>query len=244
MTDNMPSPERGILGRINKKAASLVLAGSALVASVGGYAVTHQGQPQPVGTETPSAAAASPTPKETPTPTVTVTKSAEPTKSPEVAKVPCLVVEQKYCDQAERVMVPTNGVYVEYIGLNDLPQNTPIFARKDGFLDKTRDGAGFTAVVRDNIGGTTYKGDLRFDDLLSKDVKAGDIIGYIDNKNTSGYKLLTTDTKRTPNGPVVDEDSLKEQFPAAFQKPIKILTGEAQNPVFISNSSTPPSQKP
>lgn len=223
-------------------------AGAAVLA--GGIAfgvVKSQEQPRPPATETPSATAASPTPEKTPPPTIKVETQPPATKTPE-KEIACLVLPKEFCSLAERVKVTTGETTVEYIALN-LPPDTPVSARVNGFLDKTPESgqpfSGFRAVVRDDVGGTTFRGNLRFDNLFSKEVKAGEVIGYITTgTKTLGYDLLITITKRTPDGPVVDEAKLKELFPAAYEKPIKSIdAGKAQTIPSISHASASPSSK-
>jgi hypothetical protein len=126
----------------------------------------------------------------------------------------CLVLEEKFCYSGEIVKEGTTT----YIGFN-LPIGTAVYSRTNGTLDKTKeDGApfsGYFAGVRDAVGGTgtMYRGNLQFDNLFSKEIKAGELIGYITEGNKSlGYDLLITITKRTPAGPIVDETGLMDLF--------------------------------
>jgi len=124
----------------------------------------------------------------------------------------CKVLEEKYCASG-KTFQHDNVLYMAF----NLPPTTPLFAPKDGLLDKTKDTApytGFIAVVRDSSGGTIYRGNIQSDNLVSKNVKAGDIIGYIGSGeiNDFGYKLLITITKKSFSGPTVDENNLKALF--------------------------------
>jgi hypothetical protein len=193
--------------------------------------------PTLVSTET-----ATPAPKESPTP--------EPTKTPE-REVACFVLPEKDCRQAERVLITRRTSEVLYIGIKELAPGTPVMARTNGTLDKAPEGApfsGYFAGVRDAVGGTgtMYRGNLSFDNLFSKDVKQGEVIGTIGKGDIKsfGYELLITITRRTPEGPVVDEAALKELFPKAYEKPVVSFDGGQANPVpIISHSPTPPSPK-
>ena len=208
---------------IRKRVIGGILAASAVAGAVGGYAVTRgQDQSRPVGTDRPSAAAASPTPKETATPTVKPTETTKPT---EIPAVDCKIFPEQSCSQMKRTMLDINGVKVEYL-VGNLPAGTPITAPIDGHLFKAQESgnlAGFVVQIVGDSGGAAVRGDIRLDNMIQKDVKAGDIVGYVGNTGVkigkdSNFNIATTLIKITNAGSVVDEDALKKLFPKAFEK--------------------------
>ena len=161
----------------------------------------------------------------------------------------CVVVTVEKCSLGQRVTITTtvNGsqVTTDYVGF-DLPLGTAVFATTDGLLDKADDGGpfvGFIGVIRAPCGGWTLRGALDFGDLLSKQVRTGDLVGHVRDgvRPMLGFNLLVTATRRTISGPIVDEQQLRMRFPSAYQKPALTIDAGTQQPiVFISNSSAPP----
>lgn len=139
----------------------------------------------------------------------------------------CVVVEEKFCSQAERVMVAlSSGGQFEYIGFRNLPPGTPIYAPVDGFFAASRESgpqspiAGFSVRTADK--GSLVKGKLRLASEIQRDVKAGNIAGYTTGeKILENYDFLITISESNPNGPAVVEDDLRKLFPAAFKRPAK-----------------------
>lgn len=72
-------------------------------------------------------------------------------------------------------------------------------------------------------------GDIKFDNMLSHDVKKGDVIAYTQDtgiKNLQGnYNIIVTADRKNLNGnapiTITDEAMLRTMFPQAFEKPLK-----------------------
>ncbi len=229
----------------------------------------------PTPTEVPPTATASPTPeppkptatleptKVLPTPTEatagagsTPPPKEEPPTSEAKKDAPCAILPQEYCSKAELIYTKNSSGQSEiYIGFH-LPPNVPIFAGMDGQTGKAviaqpSEFKGNEVIIRDpnlsNPDAISFDiiGDLRFDNMLSTNVKEGDIIGYTQDtgvKNLGDYNFLVTVRQRTPSGPIPAEDILKKRFQSAFTKPAKTLSYEGPNnpastilsPVFAS----------
>lgn len=189
-----------------------------------------------------------------PNPTQESKPAVETQKPPEVKAepAPCLITSPELCAQAERIQIKRSRVTETYVTLNPV-KKTPFWVAEDGrLLDKIEEsgdpfsGLSATLYKPNPPGGAYIIIGLEFDDMLQvKDPKKGSLIGYSTEKETTnfGAKVLVTITKRTPGGPVTDEEALKELFPAAYQKPIKATytpEGPGKPNVSISYDSTPP----
>lgn len=258
---------------LHKTSTKIALAGSGLVlAAAGAIGVKtglEKGGSSPENSDSVAAVPATPQSKEgpqlaTPIPSLTpeATKAPAPTVAPEAKpdakfaappevkkEVPCLVVDQKFCNQAERVLIPlSDGAQVEYLGLKDLPPGTPVYSPVDGFLRFAREGGPQSIPTRFLVtmavgGAADIRASLRLKNDVQRDVAAGEPLGDTTGEKTLGdYDLLMTITKRTPDGPAVDEDALRKLFPKAFEKPAKPI--KQDNPTgpttSLSYSSTPP----
>ncbi len=244
------APERGI----NKKIAAGILAGAVALGGVGYAATRGSEQPQPIGTETPSAAAASPTPKESATPTFTATPT-ETSKPTEVATVPCVVIEQKYCDQGDLIHWKNQqGNIIILIGFK-LPQDAQIFSPVEGQLGKSAINQpnpfeGNYAQVVDPKEKVTYTfiGDIKFPDMVNKTVPAGTVIGGVDNKNIHnlGQYNLLIGVERVDQGKLVEaEDIIKKLFPVISTKtPLDVSYDGPTSGVTVITATTAPSSRP
>ncbi|MBI4092119.1 MAG: hypothetical protein HY427_02860 [Candidatus Levybacteria bacterium] len=229
---------------LSKKASRRVfLGGSAIAAFVIACGGGKDTSPQVQKGDTPTLP---PAPAETPTlePTPTAT---------EVVKAPvnCEVLPQEFCSQGEIITMELQGVKHVYAAFN-LPSGTPIFARFDGLLDKSEETgnpfSGLSAILTsDNYSsGDVIKGNLRFDDMIQRQVRQGDIIGYVGDSgiNNFGYNVLYGIATASPDGPIVDEAKMRELFPEAFEKEDRKIeyNGPVKPPVSYSYESTPPGQ--
>ena len=197
-----------------------------------------------------------PAPTETQPPTTAPTEAptvVPPPTATEVVKAPvnCEVLPQEFCSQGEIITMELQGLKHVYIAFN-LPPGTPILARFDGLLDKSEESgtpfSGFSAILTsDNYrSGDVVKGDLHFDDMIQRQVRQGDMIGYVGDAGIKnfGYNVLYLISTASPDGPIVDEGRMKELFPEAFEKESVEITynGPVNPPVSYDYSSTPPGQ--
>ncbi len=269
-----PIPEQQIpasehKGGMSKGAKIGSMAAAGVLAAAGGAAIAYESgvfdsgdgeanvltvpaQEQPAvipGTEIPN-------PLKTPV-GVAATAEATPTTIPPTATkeavkdVPCQILPEEFCSRGERVVSVSNGKNYTYVGFH-LPPGTPLFSLIDGLLLKAVEGgnpySGFLAQVRDDTQshGYAFRGDIAFDNMLQRNVKAGDKIANIGNSgvtNLGGYNFIFT--INTP-GPVTDEEMLETLFPAAYNRPIvgtNIPEGEMKSAVIPSYSSEPPVTK-
>ena len=135
----------------------------------------------------------------------------------------CLVFEEKYCSQAELIEFNYQGKTYTYVGFR-LPSGVPLLSPMDGQVAKAEivqpsPYKGFLATVMDpnnpTSGSFGFVGDLKFPNMLSINIKKGDIIGYAQNtetENFGNYNLLVGAS---------NSDSLRSLFPEAFKKPAK-----------------------
>ena len=195
----------------------------------------------PIREATAEAAAGSP-PTPEPTATEVVKKEA----------APCIITSPELCAQAERIhFIRSNGITETYLVFNP-SQKAPFFTPEGiQLLDKVEESgdpfSGFTAILRKPFPGGAYIIiGLEFDNMLQvTDPEKGSLIGYSNSTGIKnlGAKVLVTVTKRTPEGPVTDEDALKTLSPAAYEKPIAgtySQNGPGIPNVSISYSSKPP----
>ncbi len=190
--------------------------------------------------------------KGAPIPPNTPTPEAKKTSTPET--VPCVITSPDVCAQAERIQIvrkDIDGRIETYITLNP-PNKTPFLVPEDGqLLDKIEESgdpfSGFSALLRkpNPPGGGYIIIGLAFDNMLQvENPKQGSLIGYSTDEITNyGAKVLVTITKRTPNGPDIDEEALKALFPGAYKKPIRLTyspAGPGKPNVSISYSSVAP----
>ena len=230
---------------------------SALLEACGGGAETTTPNPtadvlkteSPMPSATPMATQAA----ESPIPTaISTAKPPEPTPT-EVSKAPvnCEVLPQEFCSQGKRITMELQGEKHEYIAFN-LPPGTPILARFDGLLDKIEESgdpfSGFSAVLTpDNYRSFDIaRGDIHFDDMIQRQVRQGDVIGYVGDAGIKNfdYNVLYLISTASPDGPIIDEGKMKELFPEAFEKESVEITynGPVNPPVSYDYSSTPPGQ--
>ncbi len=129
----------------------------------------------------------------------------------------CKILPEEFCSRGERVVSVSNGKNYTYVGFH-LPPGTPLFSLIDGLLLKAVEGgnpySGFLAQVRDDTQshGYAFRGDIAFDNMLQRNVKAGDKIANIGNSgvtNLGGYNFIFT--INTP-GPVTDEEMMRTLF--------------------------------
>jgi len=139
----------------------------------------------------------------------------------------CLILEEKYCSQGERIEITkdrvTGGKLTQtYLAFN-LDPGIPFFVPEDGIrlLDKVTESgdpfSGFSAILyKPNPPGGAYLIiGLDFNDMLQvKEPKKGMVIGESNSKGIKNYgaTVLVTVTKRSPGGPVTDEDALQSLF--------------------------------
>ena len=152
----------------------------------------------------------------------------------------CLILEQKHCTAGKLTDFNYQGQTLKIVGFH-LPPDVPIFSPIDGSFGQTNMDKkpntgpfhGFIALVfkpsDPSLLSFSIMGDIKFDNMLSHDVKKGDLIAYTQDtgiKNLGGnYNIIVTADRKNPNGNVpitiTDEDILKTMFPQAFEKPIR-----------------------
>lgn len=192
-------------------------------------------------------------PTEVPTVKPEPTAAATATVAARKEAVPCIITTPELCAQAERIQIvrkDIDGRTETYIAFNP-DEKTASFAPEDGrLLDKGKLSgdpfSGFRATLYkpDPPGGAYVVIGLKSDNMIQvENPKKGSLMGYSDEITNFGAKVLVTITKRTPDGPVIDEEALKKLFPAAYEKPIK-ATYTPEGPgipnVSISYSPNPP----
>lgn len=208
---------------------------AALAIACGGGKGTESKVQNP-DTPTPKPAATE-TLKLSPTPLVTETP-IPPTIAPEVKKeVPCVILPDQYCSQAELIDWTYQGQTYKIVGFH-LPQGVPLFSPMDGSsgkanMDQKPNTGPFHGLLA-GIGKPTdpsllsfnIMGDLKFDNMLSLDVKKGDLIAYTQDtgiRNLGNYNIIVMASQKDPNsnGFTTAEDMLRTMFPQAFEKPAK-----------------------
>lgn len=141
----------------------------------------------------------------------------------------CLIFEEQYCSKGQLVETTNKQGRPEiYIGFN-LPPDVPIFSWMDGQTLKGKINQpdsleGLTLFIVDPKSNNTtnpvidIKGDIRFEDMISYNVKTGVIVAYTQNtgiKNLGNYNILIgfrqLDTKL--GYPVPAEETLRKLFP-------------------------------
>lgn len=174
-----------------------------------------------------------------------------PQKPDNVETTPCLITSPELCAQGERIQIVRSRTTETYITLNP-DKKISFFVPEDGvqLLDKVKESgdpfSGFTAILRKPAPGGAYIIiGLEFDNMLQiENPKNGALIGSSADKTINfGAKILVTITKRTPNGPVTDEEALRRLFPDAFEAPIKATYmpgGPGKPNVSNSYAPTPP----
>ena len=204
---------------------------------------------------TPGLQPITPSPTETIRPTLspeatpTLVSIAEPVSTPEKVTVPCVILPDEYCSTAERIeWKDKQGNTYEFIGFR-LPPDVPIFSPIDGQVGKAKAGEPFSGFLADvanyeqitpTSSGFSFIGDLRFDNMLSLNIKKGDIIGYTQDssvRNFENYNVIFLISRRDPaTGKFYTPgDALKEYFPDILSKPIgKSINYEGQiKPTYI-----------
>ena len=113
-------------------------------------------------------------------------------------------------------------------------------ARESGNL------SGFLGIVR-GTPAIAVRGDIVFDDMLQRSVAAGDPIAFIGGTGARigkdpSFNFALTMTRRTNDGPVVDEDALRQLFPAAFEVPFVSIEQDppGKPTVTVDFGPTPP----
>ena len=174
--------------------------------------------------------------KSSPTPLVTEVPTLPPTQEVK-QEVPCQILPTEYCSQAELTDFNYQGQTLKIVGFH-LPPDVPIFSPIDGSFGQTNMDQkpntgpfhGFIALVfkpsDPSLLSFSIMGDIKFDNMLSHDVKKGDLIAYTQDtgiKNLGGnYNIIVTADRKNPNGNVpitiTDEDMLRTMFPQAFEK--------------------------
>ena len=149
----------------------------------------------------------------------------------------CLILEQKHCTAGKLTDFNYQGQTLKIVGFH-LPPDVPIFSPIDGSFGQTNMDKkpntgpfhGFIALVfkpsDPSLLSFSIMGDIKFDNMLSHDVKKGDLIAYTQDtgiKNLGGnYNIIVTADRKNPNGNVpitiTDEDMLRTMFPQAFEK--------------------------
>ena len=155
------------------------------------------------------------------------TSTSTPPLTPEVKQeVPCEILPQEFCSQAERVVFTHEyldpPVSETYIALN-LPEGVPILSPVDGLVEPLEESgdpfSGLLLWIRyqgryDDKIAPFIRGDIRVDSMVQRNVKKGDIIGYTGNTGVRnlGASLLFTVGMETPTGPATNEEFLRELF--------------------------------
>lgn len=114
----------------------------------------------------------------------------------------CLILEEKYCSKAEVIKRQTaQGLTIKQIGFR-LPARAPLFMPVDNQVTKAKLNdeiifyKGSQAVVfnPNNHSTLRYKfiGDLQFENMLSLNMKKGEVFGYIQDEGIEmlGYNLV------------------------------------------------------
>ena len=167
-----------------------------------------------------------------PTPTATST--------PEVKQeVPCVIVPQEYCSQAELLTVKGYEKDGYIIGIN-VPPDTQISAPIDGLVLKSdieagRPYKGQQVLIKDQATGKAFTiiGDMPFNgDMASSNVVKGKPVVKVGNGNLNnfGYKVIII----VNGSPEEINTAFKLLFPRAFEKPPK----EVVLPVASSQSGS------
>lgn len=153
-----------------------------------------------------------------------LSSKTQPAKTTKLTVKPgsCLVLEEKYCSQAEVIdWTGPTGQKGKMIGFH-LPPEVPLFMPIDGQVAKAKlpDGVinGFEAIVFNPSDKTLryiFDGDLQFDNMFSLNMKKGDVFGHtgktgIENAGSSNvlFYILRGTRKETVNA----EDEMKIMF--------------------------------
>ncbi len=137
----------------------------------------------------------------------------------------CLILEQKYCSQAKLIEVKKEKQTYKNIGFH-LPAGAPLFSPIDGNLGKAKVNEpsplhGFLAIVNNSndprLLSFSIYGDIKFDNMLSLNVKKGNVIGHTQNTGVKGfgdYNIVLQVTRLNPgkNGFITDEELLRKMF--------------------------------
>ena|SRR3989344_1506981 len=137
----------------------------------------------------------------------------------------CLILEQKYCSQAEVIdWANSKGQKFKIIGFKNIPTGTPLFPPVNaGEITKAKlpergNFKGFQATISDpNEPNVWYivSGDITFPDMNNATKKEGEAFGSVGNTgitNAGGYKLLVYVLRRVGQETTSDNDQLEGIF--------------------------------
>ncbi|MBI4098040.1 MAG: hypothetical protein HY426_03285 [Candidatus Levybacteria bacterium] len=143
----------------------------------------------------------------------------------------CIVVEEKYCSQAELLEKNTTGeITIKFIGIK-LPTGTSIFSPSASQVGKAKLEKETFKGNEISVGGNLskdasipaffFRGDLQLDKTPT-DVAKNGVLGYVGDTgiNNFGYNLVILIGPASENAQNV-EKFLKPMFPKAFEKPAK-----------------------
>ena len=144
----------------------------------------------------------------------------------------CLILEQKYCTAGKLLNWNYQGQTYKLVGFR-LPPDVPIFSPIDGQVGKAKAGEPFSGFLADvanyeqitpTSSGFSFIGDLRFDNMLSLNIKKGDIIGYTQDssvRNFENYNVIFLISRRDPaTGKFYTPgDALRKLFPILYKNP-------------------------
>lgn len=138
----------------------------------------------------------------------------------------CLILEEKYCNQAKLINSQTSTrQIIRMIGFRLSPE-VPVFSPSDGQISKTKLNndvvffKGYQAIIfnPNEPNGLRYEfsGDIKFDNMLSVSLKKGDIVGYIQDTDVDmlGYNLVFYAYNIGPDRKeIINEEVMKQIFP-------------------------------
>ena len=237
-------------GSIDPKVAAGVALGAAALGVGGVIAATHQSAPAEVTN-------VSPTPGETilKTPAgtvkVSVPPSATPTSTAEAPKTPeaqpCQILSPELCSQAQLIHFKNSSNQTFNLIGADLPTGTPIFSPIDGQISaptEIKQPSPYKGILgkisgQPNQPSFFLRGDIKFSNMNSKNVKKGEIIGYIQNtgiKEFDKYELVVEidGIDQATGQPGIDNKTTQELFSDAFKKPAVEVYYDGQSAKFTN----------
>ena len=199
---------------------------------------TKTPEPIKIETYTPPTVTATLFPEITPSPTTSPTTApatttpTAPSKLEVPAEVPCNILPQQFCSQAEVIdWANSKGQKFKIIGFKNIPTGTPLFPPVNaGEITKAKlpergNFKGFQATISDpNEPNVWYivSGDITFPDMNNATKKEGEAFGSVGNTgitNAGGYKLLVYVLRRVGQETTSDESIIRRLFPDAFGRP-------------------------